>query len=59
VKELANGSLAFMAQVKLIKDRSGKPVRPAFYSDNFVSLLPDEERLITVETLVKPAATGG
>lgn len=49
----ADQGLAFMVQVKLIDDRSGKPVRPSFYSDNFVSLLPGEERMLTVETLSK------
>ncbi len=41
-------SLAFMVWLRL-QDLQGKPVRPAFYSDNFVSLLPGESRTIRIE----------
>jgi mannosylglycoprotein endo-beta-mannosidase len=48
-------SLAFMVQVKLLEDKTGKPVRPTFYSDNFISLLPGEERVLTVEPQTAPS----
>ncbi len=42
-------NLAFMVWVRLQDARSGKPIRPAFYSDNFISLLPGESRAIRIE----------
>ena len=42
-------NLAFMTWVRLQNARDGKPIRPAFYSDNFVSLLPGETRAIRIE----------
>ncbi len=41
-------NLAFMVWLRL-QDANGKPVRPAFYDDNFVSLLPGETRAISIE----------
>jgi hypothetical protein len=38
-----------MVWVRLQESISGKPIRPAFYDDNFVSLLPGESRNIQVE----------
>lgn len=46
-----SGSIAFFNQVQLL-DRESKPVRPSFYTDNFFSLLPGEEKCIGVETAV-------
>ncbi|MEN6309450.1 MAG: sugar-binding domain-containing protein [Anaerohalosphaeraceae bacterium] len=42
-------SLAFMIQVKLADGKTSKPVRPTFYTDNFFSLLPGEEKVVEVE----------
>ncbi len=42
-------SLAFFTQVQWL-DENGKPVRPSFYTDNFINLLPGESRSITIET---------
>jgi mannosylglycoprotein endo-beta-mannosidase len=42
-------SLAFFTQVQWL-DKKGKPVRPSFYSNNFVNLLPNENILIEIET---------
>ncbi|MDR0680890.1 MAG: glycoside hydrolase family 2, partial [Dysgonamonadaceae bacterium] len=42
-------SLSFFTQVKWL-DSEGKPVRPSFYTDNFVNLLPEETYKITIET---------
>jgi mannosylglycoprotein endo-beta-mannosidase len=40
--------LAFMVWLRLQDETTGKPVRPAFYDDNFFSLLPGEMRKIRV-----------
>jgi len=42
-------SLAFMVHVKLAEAKTKKPVRPTFYSDNFFSLLPCEEKIVEIE----------
>jgi len=41
-------NIALMAHAQL-RRKSGKRVLPAFYSDNYVSLVPDETRIITIE----------
>jgi hypothetical protein len=41
-------SIALMAHMQL-RRKSGMRVLPAFYSDNYVSLVPDETRTITIE----------
>jgi hypothetical protein len=41
-------SIALMAHVQL-RRKSGQRVLPAFYSDNYVSLVPNETRTITIE----------
>ncbi|HKN19796.1 MAG TPA: glycoside hydrolase family 2 TIM barrel-domain containing protein [Terracidiphilus sp.] len=41
-------SIALMAHVQL-RRKSGERVLPVFYSDNYVSLLPDETRTIAIE----------
>ena len=41
-------SLAFFVQLKL-KDKNGKQIKPAYYTDNFFSLLPGESKVVTVE----------
>lgn len=46
----ADKSLAFMVQLKLLEKKTGKPIRPTFYSDNFVSLFPGEEKTIVIDT---------
>lgn len=40
-------SLAFMVWLRL-QDPGGKPIRPAFYDDNFFSMLPGEQRVIKI-----------
>jgi exo-1,4-beta-D-glucosaminidase len=42
-------ALAFMIRVKLADPKSAKPIRPAFYTDNFFSLLPGEEKTVKIE----------
>jgi hypothetical protein len=41
-------SIALMAHVQL-RRKSGERVLPVFYTDNYVSLLPDETRTIAIE----------
>jgi mannosylglycoprotein endo-beta-mannosidase len=41
--------LSFFTQIQWL-DSEGKPVRPSFYSDNFVNLLPGEKHEILIET---------
>ena len=41
--------VALMAHLQLRRARSGARVLPAFYSDNYVSLLPGETRTITID----------
>lgn len=45
----ADKSLAFFTQIQWL-DMEGKPVRPSFYTDNFMSLMPGESRNIQIET---------
>jgi mannosylglycoprotein endo-beta-mannosidase len=44
--------LSFFTQIQWL-DSNGKPVRPSFYTDNFINLLPNERRTITIETDAK------
>ena len=45
-----SGALTFMIHAKLADVKSKKPVRPTFYSDNFFSLLPEEEKTVVIES---------
>lgn len=54
VKNTGSG-IAFFTQLQLLKD--GKPVRPAYFTDNFMCLLPGESRVVTIETKVEGAMT--
>jgi len=40
--------LAFFTRLKLL-DENGKTIRPAYYSDNFFSLLPGESKRVTID----------
>lgn len=42
-------SLSFFTQIQWL-DSKGNPVRPSFYSNNFMSLLPGESEQIRIET---------
>jgi len=55
--ENAGTSLAFMTQLQLL-DKDGKPVRPSFYTDNFFSLMPGEQRTVTIEADAAKLASG-
>ncbi len=42
-------NIALMAHVQLRQQKSGERVLPAYYSDNYVSLAPNETRTISIE----------
>jgi hypothetical protein len=41
--------IALMAHLQLRRQKSGERVLPVFYSDNYISLVPDETRTVTIE----------
>jgi len=45
----AGNTIALMNKLTLINASSGERILPAYYSDNYVSLLPGETRQITIE----------
>jgi mannosylglycoprotein endo-beta-mannosidase len=50
-------ALAFFTQIQWLNE-AGKPVRPSFYSNNFVNLLPEETVSIEIETDMKHLPRG-
>lgn len=40
---------ALMVRLKVIRDKSGDRILPVMYSDNYISLMPGEQRTITIE----------
>jgi hypothetical protein len=46
-------NIALMAHLQLRRQNSGQRVLPVFYSDNYVSLTPNETKTITIEADVK------
>src|SRR5208283_3660507 len=42
-------SIALMTHMQLRRQNSGERVLPVFYSDNYVSLLPNETKTVTIE----------
>jgi beta-mannosidase len=49
-------AIAVMAHIQLRREKQNVRVLPAFYSDNYLSLLPGESRTITVEASLKDLA---
>jgi beta-mannosidase len=49
-------SIALMTHLQLHQKQSGKRVLPTFYSDNYVTLTPNEARTITIEAATKDLA---
>jgi mannosylglycoprotein endo-beta-mannosidase len=45
-------SLAFFTQIQWL-NKEGKPIRPSFYTNNFMSLLPGESTTVCIETASK------
>ncbi|MGA8731001.1 MAG: sugar-binding domain-containing protein [Terracidiphilus sp.] len=46
-------NIALMTHVQLRRQRSGERVLPVFYSDNYVSVAPNETKTITIEAASK------
>lgn len=46
-------TLAFAVNPKILKSKSGDPVLPVFWEDNYFSLLPKEKRTVQVEFNMK------
>jgi len=44
-----NNLVAFFNRIALIDSKSGQRILPAFYDDNYVSVLPGESKTITIE----------
>lgn len=44
-----SGSVAFFNRVSLVDSQSGKRILPAFYSDNYLSVVPGETKTISIE----------
>jgi exo-1,4-beta-D-glucosaminidase len=44
----SSSSVAFFVRLKLTSGKGGKAVLPVFWQDNYVSLMPNESRTITV-----------
>lgn len=44
-----SGQIAFFNQLQFLNSKMS-PVRPAFYTDNFFSLVPGEKKVVTIET---------
>jgi beta-galactosidase/beta-glucuronidase len=49
--ELRNASSvpALMVRVKAVREKSGDPILPALYNDNYIALMPGERRTIHIE----------
>ena len=43
-----------MTHVQLRQKKSGERVLPVFYDSNYVSLVPNEQRTITMEAAPRP-----
>ena len=48
---------ALMVRVKAVREKSGDPILPALYTDNYIALMPGESKTILVE--VQNADTRG
>jgi hypothetical protein len=46
-------SIALIAHLQLRRQHTGERVLPVFYSDNYVSLIPNETRIITIWAAAK------
>jgi hypothetical protein len=45
----ANGTLAFFNRISLLNEQTGKRILPVFYSDNYISVFPGQQKTITLE----------
>jgi len=48
-----SGHPALAAALRVVCERSGKRILPAFYSDNYFPLMPGEHRTVTVEVFLR------
>lgn len=48
-----SSAVALLTHVQLHGNKSGKRVLPVFYSDNYLSLVPGESRVITIEAATR------
>jgi hypothetical protein len=48
----ASANLAVMAHLQLRRKTSGERVLPVYYSDNYISLVPNESRTVTIEAAI-------
>lgn len=48
-----SANIALMSHLQLRRRRSGERVLPVYYSDNYISLVPNETRTVTIEAAVK------
>lgn len=48
IKNPSGGPLAFFNRISLVDSLTGKQILPVFYSDNYVSVLPGEERTVYI-----------
>ena len=44
----ASGVPALMVRAKAVGGKSGDPIAPAFYDDNYIALMPGERRTLKV-----------
>ena len=49
----SSSNIALMAHLQLRRQHSGERVLPVYYSDNYISLVPNETRTVTIESAVK------
>lgn len=49
--------IAFFNRISLVDAKTGERILPAFYSDNYVSVVPGETKTVTIEYLPKPGVT--
>jgi beta-mannosidase len=49
-------TIALMAHLQLHQKHSGKRVLPVFYSDNYITLVPGESRIVTIQCATKDLA---
>ena len=49
----STNAIALMTHLQLHEKASGKRVLPAFYSDNYLTLVPGESRTVTIEAATK------
>lgn len=44
-----NGPVAFFSRISLVDNKTGKRILPVFYSDNYVSVLPGEQKTVILD----------